>query len=64
MVFPFEKVLTDSLKNLWTYLSTISYLNVTKIFHLINSKNQPGQLYATIAPGFWKMLLLILLKMC
>ena len=51
MDFPFEKVLTDNFKNLWTYLSTISYLNITKIFHLINSKNQPGQLYVTIAPG-------------
>ena len=51
-------------KDLWTYLSAITYLNITKIFHPINKKNLPGKLYATTAPGFWTMPLLILLKMC
>ena len=35
-----------------------------QILHPINSKNLPGELYAATAPGFWTMLLLILLKMC
>ena len=30
-----------------TYLSIIIYLNTTKTFYLINSKNLPGELYAT-----------------
>ena len=35
-----------------------------QIFHLINSKNLPGEFYVTIAPGFQTLPLLILLKMC
>ena len=31
-------------------LSIVTYLNITKTFHLINSKNIPGELYATTAP--------------
>ena len=42
MFFPFEKLLIDNLK---TY-------GLAKIFHLINSKNLPGKLYAKAAPGF------------
>ena len=45
-------------------LSTIIYLDATKIVHHINGKNLPDQLHATTAPGFLKMLLLILLKKC
>ena len=30
-----------------TYLFIITYLNTTKTFYLINSKNLPGELYAT-----------------
>ena len=53
MVFPFEKFLTDDLKTYGLiYLSAITYLNITKIVHPINSKNLPGDLYATTAPGF------------
>ena len=49
MVFPFEKILTENLK---TYLFIISYLNITKTFHLINNKNLSGEFYVTTAPGF------------
>ena len=53
IVFPFEKYLTDDLKTYGLiYLSAITYLNITKIVHPINSKNLPGDLYATTAPGF------------
>ena len=38
-------------------------INITKIFHFINSKNLLGESYATTAPDFWKMHLLVLLKM-
>ena len=53
MVFPFEKFLTDKTylgKHL--YLFIITYLNKTKTFSLITSKNLPWELYATTAPGF------------
>ena len=39
-------------------------INITKTVHLINSKILQGEFYATTAPGFWKMNLVILLKMC
>ena len=59
MVSPFEKFLTDNLK---TCPLIIIHLNITKTFHLINSKNLPGEFYATVAPGFWPLSMLILLK--
>ena len=62
MVFPFEKHLTDNFKYLWTYLFIITYLNITKTFHLIDGKNLP--IYAKVASGFWTLPVLILLKMC
>ena len=39
-------------------------INITKTFHLINSKNLLGKFNATTAPDFWKMHLIVLLKMC
>ena len=51
-------------RDLWAYLFIITYLNVTKTFHLIDSKNLPGEFYVTTGPGFWALLELILLKMC
>ena len=47
MVFPFEKFLIINLK---TYELIYLYLNLTKIFDLINIKNLPGQLCDTTAP--------------
>ena len=49
---------------MWTYLFIITYLNVTTSFHVIDNKNPPEEFYATTAPGFWTMPVLILLKMC
>ena len=46
-----------------TYLFIITYLNTTKTFYLINSKNLPGELYATTVPGFSTLTLLMTLKM-
>ena len=46
-----------------TYLFIITYLNKTKTFYLINSKNLPGELYATTVPGFSTLTLLMTLKM-
>ena len=46
-----------------TYLFIITYLNITKTFDLVNSKNLLD-IYATTAPGFWTLPLLISLKMC
>ena len=40
--------------NLKTYEIIYLYLNLTKIFDLINIKNLPGQLYDTTAPEVWK----------
>ena len=42
----------------YSYLSIITYLNTTKTFYLINSKNLPTQLYAATVPAilviiFW-----------
>ena len=51
MVFPFEKFLADNLK-IYGLLYKQEHNLITKIFHLINSKSIPGQLYATTAPGF------------
>ena len=61
MVFPFEKHLSDNLR---TYLFIITYINITTGFHHIDSKNLPGEFYATTVPGFWKLSVIILLKMC
>ena len=58
---PLYIIFTDGL-SLWTYPFIKRYLNIMKIFHLINSKNTLGKLYATNAPGFWIMHLLVLLK--
>ena len=61
MVFPFEKHLTDNLKTCRTYLLIniqpliyliTYYLNTTKTFYFIDSKNLPGEFYATTGPGF------------
>ena len=52
----------QSFRDLWTYLFIITYLNVNKTFHLIDSKNLPGEFYVTTGPGFWALPELILLK--
>ena len=39
-------------------------INITKAFDLINTKNLLGEFYAITAPDFWKMHLLVLLKIC
>ena len=51
MVFPFEKFLIFDLK---THGLIYLYLNITKIFDLINIKNLRGQLYDTTVPDVWK----------
>ena len=58
----FYIIFTDGL-SIWAYPCIIMYLNIIKTFHLIGSKNILGTLYATNAPGFWIMHLLVLLKM-
>lgn len=60
MVFRFEKVLTENLRN---SLFIITYRNITETFHLINSKHLPEELCATTATDFLTLPLLILLKM-
>ena len=52
---------TDGL-SIWT-CPFIIYLNIIKSFHLINSKNILRKSYATTAPCFWRVHLLVLLKM-
>ena len=65
MIFLFEKFLTDK-----TYLGynlsiyNITYLNTTKTFYVIYSKNLPGKLYAKTVPGFWTLNLLTPLEIC
>ena len=58
------KTFSWSFKDLWTNIFIIAYLNITKIFHLIEEKNLLAIFYATVAPGFWTLQVLILLKMC
>ena len=55
-------IFTDGLST-WTYPFIIIDLNIIKTFHLINSKNIPRKFYATTAPCFWKIHLLVLFKM-
>ena len=59
---PFYIIFIDGL-SIWTYPFITMYLNVIKTFHLFNSKNILGKFYATTAPCFWKMHLLVLLKL-
>ena len=49
MFFLFEKHLIYNLK---TCGVIITYLDITKPFHFIDSKNLPGEFYPTTAPGF------------
>ena len=57
----FCSIFTDDL-SIWTYPFIIIYLNIIKFFHLIHSKNKQRKFYATTAPCFWTMPLLVLLK--
>ena len=59
---PFYIIFSDGL-SIWTYPFMIIYLNIIKICDLISSKNILGKFYATTAPCFWTMHLLVLLKM-
>ena len=65
MIFLFEKFLTDKayLGYNWS-IYNITYLNTTKTFYLIYSKNLPGKLYAKTVPDFWTLSLLTPLEMC
>ena len=58
---PFYIIFTDGL-SIWTYQFITMYLNTIKPFYLINNKNN-WKFYATTAPCFWTMHLLVLLEM-
>ena len=51
----------------WSFHMNLSIYNnrfkYNQTFHLINSKNIPRKFYATTAPCFWKIHLLVLFKM-
>ena len=49
---PFYIIFTDGL-SIWTLPFIITYLNIIKIFHLINSKSTLGRFHATTAPCYW-----------
>ena len=52
---------TDGL-SIWTYPFIMTCLDILKASHLINSKKILGKFYATTAPCFWTMHLLVLLN--
>ena len=44
-----SKIFHRWFKDFWTYVFIMIYLNITRTFHLINSKNMPGEFYSILA---------------
>ena len=61
-VLSISKCFHRKIKDVWTYLFKIIYLNITNTFQ-VNSNNLTGDAILQHA-GFWILPLLILLKLC